>query len=253
MKKKLTVIGLLLAGLLTACGDSPTATPAPTTAAATTVASTTAAATATTSSGGSAATAGPTVAGGVATTAANVSTAVVPSISGTTEIQLDTSFLTEFLKQVPVGSNATVHAYVSDDDPAKVAGNTDTALKGAGYQFGLPGFTAPITQGDSTLGLYSKTGTQDILFATIKIPTAEADLQNFNAPGVSQEAIQKFISQVKGKNTMLLVVTAPNLLQTLISASTQTGGLSGGSTSTTPGASTTAAPTLTTPAGTTTP
>jgi len=239
---------LMTALALAACGADPTATPAPTTAAATTVAATVAPTTApTTVAPTKAATTAPattvaatTAATAVATTAATSATTAatanlsLPAITGASELQLDASIVKEIGKVVPGLTNPTVKLYVSEDDAEKLANNADTILNGAGYKFGLPGSTKPAKQGDQVVGFYVKSGSPDILLASGAIPANPDDLgRSLNIPGLDAAAIQKLTDQVKGKKSLMVLLAAPGLLQTLLGAT--------GTTTTTTAVATTAA------------
>ena len=190
--KLFSLTGLLVAAMLvlSACSDAAeTATPVPPTA---TVAPTTAAATA---------------------TASGTSTADIPAISGTNEIQVDSSISAEVAKQLGVPTLA-VKLYTSDDDAAVVGDHADAALTGKGYSFGIPNQTKPISQDNGTVGLYSRSGADDILFTAVPIP-ANADVSG-SIPGIDAASAQKFTDQVKGKKTLLVVMSGPSLLQALV-------------------------------------
>lgn len=189
-----SLTGLLLAATLVlgACTDeAQTATPVPSTA---TVAPTTAAATA-------------------STTASSTTTGDVPTISGTNEVKVDSSISAEVAKQLGVPTLA-VRLYTSDDDTAVVGDHTDAALTAKGYSFGIPNQTKPISQDNGTVGLYSRSGSDDILFTAVPIP-ANADVSG-SIPGIDAASAQKFTDQVKGKKTLLVVMTGPSLLQALV-------------------------------------
>jgi len=191
-KKIFSLTGLLVAVMLvlSACADeAPTATPVPPTP---TVAPTTAAATA---------------------TASGTSTANLPTISGVTELQVDSSISAEVAKQLGVPTLA-VKLYTSDDDTAVVGDHADAALTGQGYSFGIPNQTKPISQDNGTVGLYSRSGSDDVLFTAVPVP-ANADVSG-SIPGIDAATAQKFTDQVKGKKTLLVVMSGPSLLQALI-------------------------------------
>jgi hypothetical protein len=242
---------LLLTVLLVACGDSPTATPAPaTTAAATTAASTTSAAVATTAATTAAATttaAAKTTAAATtaaATTAAATTAATstgslsLPVISGAKEVTLDPAVTGELAKQIPGLSSISglvIKLFASDDADEKLAASTDTALTGAGYSFGLPGATKPSKQGDTIAGFYVKNGAPDILLAVGGITSDSVDISKMlDIPGLSKDAAEKMVSQIKGRKSFMLVIAGPNILQALLMGSSNA--------SVTPGASATKTP-----------
>lgn len=196
-KRLFSLIGLLLAATLVlgACTDAaqtatpvlPTATVAPTT---------------------------------VAATASGTPTVDIPAITGTTEVQVDSSISAEVAKQLGVPTLA-VRLYTSDDDGAVVGDHADAALTAKGYSFGIPNQTKPISQDNGTVGLYSRSGSDDILFTAVPIP-ANADVSG-SIPGIDAASAQKFTDQVKGKKTLLVVMTGPSLLQALVALGQSSG------------------------------
>ncbi len=242
---------LLVALLLAACGE-PTATPvppatattaptttAPTTAAPTTAPATTAAPATTTAV---ATTVAATTARPATTAAAGSTTLTLPTFSGTSEIALDAAIAKEILKQLPGVSDAAIKFYASTDDADTVAATVDKALVGAGYKFGLPGSSAPSKQGDAVVGFYVKPGAPDLLLAVGPVPADPSNIgASLNIPGISPDAAQKLVDQVKGKKSLLFIIGANTLLQGLLGAA------SGSGTATT-AAATTAAATSTTAA-----
>jgi hypothetical protein len=116
-----------------------------------------------------------------------------------------------------------VKLFTSDDDSTKVGDTTDSALTGQGYVFSIPGLAKPLSQNGGTVGLYSKAGSSDILFTTVPIPDNAADVSK-NIPGIDQAAAQKFADQIKGKKTLLIVMTGPDLLQALLALGQKSGG-----------------------------
>lgn len=200
-KKFFSLTGLLVAAtlLLNACtdlGNPGTPVSSTTTAAATTVAPTTAETTT-----------------AAVTTASGTAAADVPVISGTTEVQADPSISAQVAKQLGVPTLA-VRLYTSDDDTAVVGDHADAALTAKGYSFGIPNQTKPLSQDNGTVGLYSRSGSDDVLFTAVPIP-ANADVSG-SIPGIDAAAAQKFADQVKGKKTLLVVMTGPSLVQALV-------------------------------------
>jgi hypothetical protein len=227
---------LVVAMALAACGDSTaTSAPASTTAAATTVAATTAtgATSATTAAATSAATttraAASTAASTGAATTASAASAGLPAIAGVTEVNLDPSIAAEFGKQLPQIKNFFFKVYVSDDSDEKVATSLDTALTGAGYKSSLPGQSQLTKQGDSYMGLYSKAGAPDLLVGVSAVPSDPSKFSS-NVPGLSADATQKFINEVKGKKTLVFAIGANDLLQALFTMGQSTSGAVGSAT-----------------------
>jgi hypothetical protein len=179
-------------------------------------------------------------------TATAAATLTLPAIPGTTEIALDPAIRTEIVKQLPTQlKDAAFKLFVSDDASDKVAGGADTALTGAGYKFGIPGQTKPVEQSGTYAGLYTKTGSPDLLFAITAVPTDTTQLNNLNIPGITAADAQKFLDQVKGHKTLVIVIGAPNLLQSLTQLATATSGATPAAA--TPAAATPVATTATAP------
>ena len=236
-KKVFSLTGLLVAAtlLLGACGEeAATATPGST--------NSTAAPSALATTGGTT---------GAATTGATVNgipdATVLPAIPGTTEVKVDSTIGMEVAKQLGVPTLA-VKLLTSDDDVTKLGEATDAALTAKGYAFGIPGLAKPLSQNGGTVGLYSKAGSSDILFTAVPIPDNTVDVGK-SIPGIDAASAQKFADQIKGKKTLLIVMTGPNLLQALV----QLGQSGTGTITGTPGAVTGATPTVasaTLPSGT---
>lgn len=209
------ILVLLVALILAACGDATNTVSSPVaTAVSTTKAATTAAAGATTA-------AATTAAAGAATAAAGASSAavVIPNITGATEVKLDTAFSAELAKQIPGLTNPSIKLYVSDDEAQTLADNADVAFTGAGYKFGLPGMTKPTAQGDNIAGFYVKTGSADLLLAAGIVPADAGDFNKaLNIPGMTSDEAKKLAEQVKGKKSMLIIIAAPDLLQSMMAA-----------------------------------
>ena len=241
-KKPFLALGsfVITALLLVACGDSATNTPtaattvaatkaaAPTTAAATTVAATTAAATTAAATTGSATTS---AAGGSGS-----------SLPGLTEVQISDTAKTA-VSTAFKATGAQVKFFAADTDVATVATGLDGALVGEGYAFAIPSMTKPISTGGSTVGVYSKSGSQDFLFIAVPIP-ADPTQGGGAIPGVDPTEMQQILTQLKGHQTLVIALSGDNLVQALAN-------LGASSSSTTPGA-TTAAASMTTAATTTT-
>lgn len=232
---------LILALTLSACGEAtatpvptatpipptstpvpPTATPVPPTATSVPTATTAASAA---PGGGS---------GATGTTPGSTSaTITLPTIAGAQEIPVDQTLVTQIAKQQGL-SSAALKFYVSDDTPDKIGETADTTLTGNGYKFGLPGVDKPINQGGIVIGFYQKSGAPDILMAAADPSTFTGQ---FSIPGVSQDLIKQFTSQLNGKKSVLILIAAPDLLQALLGAAsniTSTTPTTGGSSLATP-------------------
>ncbi len=153
----------------------------------------------------------------------------LPAIPNTSEIKLTQDTAQQILKAASLPAsltNATVRIFVSDEDPAKLATDADTAFIGGGYAFAIPGQSKPLAQGNNTFGIYSKSGSLDVL-------TVVTDPAKAFASGTSAAGVQDIENQLKGKKSALIVVGANGMLQAIA------GGQAAGAGSTAP----TAAPT----------
>ena len=217
----LPILMLLVAFVLNACGESPTApSPTPTQPSTPTTAPTTApvAATATTTSAAGGSSSGtPAASGG--------STVTLPAINGATEVTLDPAIVQPVIKQFGL-ANATVKFYTSDNPASSVVDTADAAIVGAGYAFSIPGATKPTQSGGTYAGLYTKANAADIVLAAVDVPSDPTQLATqLNIPGVTADVVQKLADQIKGKKSVLFIVAAPGLLQAIFN------GLGGSTTS----------------------
>ncbi|MEI7555306.1 hypothetical protein [Candidatus Chlorohelix sp.] len=185
LKKKMAVsfvvaLSLLLSLALAACGDS-TATPAPT--------------------------ATPVPA------APNISGVSLGGISGLQEITIDAALLGDSLKQLP---GAAIKIYVSDDTMDKVASTLDAAAIKAGFVFAMPGETKPTKQGDAIGAFYAKGETSDMLFAVTPVTEDPSALATqLNVPGLSADGVKKMVDQMKGKKTIVVILTTPGVMSAM--------------------------------------
>lgn len=141
-------------------------------------------------------------------------TAALPSIPGTSVVQLDPELLASTARLVPGVSNPTVQMFASDNTPDKLAADTDTSFLGAGYKFVFPGISKPSKLGITILGLYAKTGAPDILLSVTDVPTDVTLVsRSIGLPILSQASSQKYLDQVKGKKSVAILVAAIGVLQ----------------------------------------
>lgn len=202
--------GLLLLGLLAACGDTATATPLPT---ATPQPTATTAPTATPTL-----TPSPTA----ASTQASAASAppVVPAPSGATPIVIDTSAIGVLLQSFGVSangpSNLQINIYGSNDAADTLATSYAQTLKTAGFQpFSLLFGGADLfsKQGQQYLGLLNMGNTQ----AVVLLAPATADLINqATSAGVPADAVKVISDQLAGKKTVVMTVAGTGFLQNLI-------------------------------------
>jgi len=135
----------------------------------------------------------------------------LPAIPNTSEIKLTQDTAQQILKAASLPAsltNATVRIFVSDEDPAKLATDADTAFVGGGYTFAIPGQSKPLVRGDSTFGIYSKSGSLDVL-------TVVTDPAKAFASGNSAAGTQDIVNQLKDKKSALIVVGANGMLQAI--------------------------------------
>ncbi len=150
----------------------------------------------------------------IATPAAKSGELDIASIKGVKEVALDPSLFAEMNKTIP---GIKVKMYVSDDDMAKLADKVDAEVIRAGYKFDLPGFTKPTEQNGGLSGFYTKGENADVLMAVADMPEdGKAFVAALNLPGLTQEAGNKIIEQVKGKKIVAVVVTTPGVMNQLI-------------------------------------
>lgn len=196
----LVIISSILTILLAACGssDSPTPLPTPTTAPSPT----------------------PLPSPTPAPTAAAASPVTTTlAITNTTQVPIDNSLVQTLAKNLPGVNNPVADLYVSDDSAATLANNADATLVAQGYTFAIPGSAKPTQLGGAYIGVYSKTGSPDVVIAAADIPSNPANLaQQFNFPGITPDLVQKYADQLKGKKSALVVISGPGLLQALFSA-----------------------------------
>ena len=175
------------------------------------------------------------------------SVASAATIADPTEITLDPALKAALTKAAPGVADLKIQMFVSDDEPKHLATKTEADIMNAGFKFALPGATSLVQSGTAYTGGYTLTGSPDILFVIGTLssdPTQLAkNLKDFDLPGMDQIDQTKFLAQVKGHKSLVLLMTGTGL----------GAALSGGATTTpvattAPAATTTTAPTATTAA-----
>jgi len=163
---------------------------------------------------------------GESSTAAPSGNNAAISIKGTSEVTLDTS-LSDFLKKNFVGAftkdpatlpDLTIKVYSSDDDSDMLAASTDAALNASGYKyndFGNTGSSKITLKDGSGFGLYAKAGVPD-LFPTINKASQFSTTTSGTPSGVDAAAYQKFTDQFKNKKSGMFLVSASNLVQSVL-------------------------------------
>ena len=163
---------------------------------------------------------------GESSTAAPGGSNAAISIKGASEVTLDTT-LSDFLKKNFVGAftkdpvtlpDLTIKVYSSDDDSDTLAANTDAALNASGYKyndFGNTGSSKISLKDGSGFGLYAKAGVPD-LFPTINKASQFSSTTSGTPSGVNAAAYQKFTEQFKTKKSGMFLVSASNLIQSVL-------------------------------------
>lgn len=155
----------------------------------------------------------------VATTAPAVTTAA--SSNPLTEIAVDPAIQAAFVIQVSSVTDLSVQMFVSDTAPEDLATTTESALLKTGYKFALSDHTQiyKVSNGHSYAGAYAKTGEQDLVLGIGTLTDDQAqlasNLQELNIPGLAQADSTKFLAQIKGHKTLMLLVSGTGLLKAL--------------------------------------
>lgn len=141
---------------------------------------------------------------------------LLPSIRDVQEIELNPNFAAALAGQVPAVNGRLTRLYVSDSEMEQVAKNTDRALTASGYSFSLPCQRGPLRQGDFIVGFYSKAAAPDVLLAIYAVTGEGSSLMTLTPTGITPEAIQQYEQQVKGKKSVLVIYSAPGLLEAIV-------------------------------------
>jgi len=155
----------------------------------------------------------------VATTAPAVTTAA--SSNPLTEIAVDPAIQAAFVIQVSSVTDLSVQMFVSDTAPEDLATTTESDLLKTGYKFALSDHTQiyKVSNGHSYAGAYAKTGEQDLVLGIGTLTDDQAqlasNLQELNIPGLAQADSTKFLAQIKGHKTLMLLVSGTGLLKAL--------------------------------------
>ncbi len=136
----------------------------------------------------------------------------IPTFAGLKEFEVSPEIAGAATRQIPNLTNASVKYYFSDEAPDKVATSVNADLTGAGYKFAIPGQNKPIKTGEAYAGFYAKAGAPDISI-TISDPAKTGQL--LKVAGVSEVTIQQYNEQLKDKKSVLVLLTANNLLQSV--------------------------------------
>jgi hypothetical protein len=124
---------------------------------------------------------------------------------------------TGFSKQFSGIADLDFKLYSSDNDPATLTTNLDKSLTAAGYKFGIPGMTAPMTQGSATIGLYTKAGSPD-LFVIIGDPNAGLGMAGLDANNLKTVA-----GDLSSKKGLIILVSGTGLLTAFMGAGSGSG------------------------------
>ncbi len=152
--------------------------------------------------------------------------AIAATIADPTEITLDPALKAALTKAAPSVADLKIQMFVSDDEPKHLATNTEAEITKAGYKFALPGATSLVQSGTAYTGGYTLTGSPDILFVIGTLtddPTQLAkNLKDFDLPGMEQIDQTKFLAQVKGHKSLILLMTGTGLGAALSGGATTT-------------------------------
>lgn len=178
--------------MLVACGSTDSSTPSNTTAT-------------TTSTSG---TSSSTVKNGTAV-AANIPV----TIAGLSSVSLSQAMAQNVASKIgaTTGSNAQFNLYTSaTDDPTALASQLDSTLSNAGYKFALSDVNKQFQQGNLWVGLYSKSGSPDLLTVTGDPTAFKAAAQTTNTTNLD--------SLLNGQKSVVVIVSAPNLSSSILSS-----------------------------------
>lgn len=131
-----------------------------------------------------------------------------PEVSGVKEVTLDQEVKAEFIKAYGL-EGVNYQIYVSDEEADKFATGLDKFLMSQGYKFSLPGATGPQRLGSSIISFYTKSNALDV---TGYVNSLAADpAQDYPNIKVSAASKQKFVDQMKGKKSIVQLVTGTDL------------------------------------------
>lgn len=149
--------------------------------------------------------------------------ATIPTVNNSTPIQIDQDLLAATIRLIPGSSNPTIQILSSSDTSETLADNVDKSFLAAGYKFVFPGISKPTKEGNTILGLYSKSGQADILISVADVP-GDITLvnQTLGLPNLSKTSAQKFLDQVKGKKSVAFLLASANLMQNMSSTAGET-------------------------------
>lgn len=126
-------------------------------------------------------------------------------------IEVDPALVEGITNQMVGASSPIIKFYVSNNALPDVRSSVSDALIKMNYLA-----ASPLTPTDDpVIAIYTRKGAPDVVFSAGTIPANPADLTKtmLNLPELSQEAAQKFAGQLKGKKTLVVLISAPGLLQ----------------------------------------
>lgn len=140
---------------------------------------------------------------------------VVPSLLNTQEIQVDPAIVEEVSKQLSGGNKPTIKFYVSDESVATLKSAANGIFTNAGYLA-----VSPFTEEEPVVAFFAKTNAPDLVFSAATIPANPPDLLKtmFNISNPSSEMSQSFAVQLRGKKSLVVLISASGLLPSIPSS-----------------------------------
>jgi hypothetical protein len=137
-------------------------------------------------------------------------------VAGASEVPLDNTFSSEVSKLLGTTKNLSVRLYSSEDSAEKLANSFDSAITTKGYT-ALSG--KPSKSGDTYVGIYTKTGAEDLILTSLDTPKDAGELaNNLNLPGLSSSSLNNLYRQIKGKKAIAFVFSGTDLVKAVFEA-----------------------------------
>lgn len=145
----------------------------------------------------------------------------LPTISGVTKVTLDQNTQEQINKVLSkntgynFGSDFVVQVYGSDQNSTATASTLNTAMTGAGFQLNSATLSRPVFPNATVSAFYSKTNQPDVFANVLPMPQdLNATIQNLDS-----ETSQKILTQLQGKQSIVFILAAPDLISRLGQAS----------------------------------